>query len=235
MLVNELAEYSEPDEDNPLREALLPEQERHKTALPSALPHRKAVLFCPVPGQVRHLKWWLMKDFVDHVDIMHMYAEMGNDEHTEMQLEFHDSHNHSVFVMTTKVGGTSLNLTTANHAVITEKVWVINNQRQAFARVIRLGQNRVPHTWLLNTGPGGYDNYVSDLHHLSGVAQMKVLYSLMSRSNITTSMIYWILESPENHTKWLTENDDTFHSDELSSLIFKNASSRDASLAIQPT
>jgi len=79
MLVNKHAEYPEPDEDDPSREALLPEQERHKNALPSAPPPQKAVLFCPLPGQVRHLKWWLTKYFADHVDIFHMYAEMSND------------------------------------------------------------------------------------------------------------------------------------------------------------
>jgi len=210
MLVIGHAEYPKPDEDDPLREALLPEQERHENALPSAPPPQKAVLFCPLPGQVRHLKWWLTKYFADHVDIFHMYAEMGNDERTEMQLRFQDSHNPSVFVTTPKVGGTGLNLTAANHAVITQKFWVLNEQREAFARVVRLGQNRVPHTWLLNTGPGGYDNRVSDLHQLSGVAQMRVLHGLMSQPNITTSMIYRILESREDHTKQLKENEDTF-------------------------
>jgi hypothetical protein len=96
--------------------------------------------------------------------------------------------------MTPKVGGTGLDLTAAHHAVITQKFWVLNGQWQAFARVVRLGHYRVPHTWLLNTGPGGYDNRASDLHLLSAVAQMKVLHGLMSRLNITTSMIYRILE-----------------------------------------
>jgi len=145
-----------------------------------------------------------------------MYAEMGTNERTEMQLKFQYSRNPSVFVMTPTVGGTSPNLTAANHAVITQKFWVLNEQRQVFARVVRLGQNRVPHAWLLNTGPGGYDNCVSDLNQLSGVAQMKVLHSLMSRPNITTLMIYRILESCEDHMKQLRENDDTFQSDELS-------------------
>ena len=74
-----------------------------------------------------------------------MYAEMGNDECTEMQLQFHDSRNPSEFVTTPKVGGTGLNPTAANHAVITPKFWVLNKQRQAFAQVVRLGQNRVPY------------------------------------------------------------------------------------------
>ena len=65
-----------------------------------------------------------------------MYSEMGNDERTEMQLKFQDSPNPSVFVTTLKVGRTGLNLTAANHAVITQKFRVSNQQRQAFARVI---------------------------------------------------------------------------------------------------
>jgi len=88
MLVKEPAEYPEPDQDDPSSETLLPEV-RNKNAPPSAPPPQQAVLFCPLPGQVRHLKWWLTKFFVDNVDIFHMYAEMGNDECTEMQLEFH--------------------------------------------------------------------------------------------------------------------------------------------------
>jgi hypothetical protein len=109
-----------------------------------------------------------------------MYAEMGNIERTEMHLKFRDSPNPSVFVTIPKVGGTGLNLTAANHAVITPKFWGWNEQRQVFARVVRLGQNKVPNTWLLNTGPNGYDNRASGLHKLSGVAQMRVLHGLMN-------------------------------------------------------
>jgi len=112
------------------------------------------------------------------------------------------------------VGGTGLHLTAANHAVITQKVWVLNEQQQAFVRVVQLGQNRVPRTWLLNTDPGGYDNRASDLHKPSGVAQMRVLHGLISRLNITMSMIYPTLEAREKYTKRLTEKGDTLQSDE---------------------
>jgi hypothetical protein len=136
LLVNAPAEYPKPDADEASNEALLPEPERYDSALPCAPPPQKTVLFCPLPGQVRHLKWWLTKFFVDHLDIFYMYAEMGNDERTDMQLKFLDSPNPSVFVTTPKVGGTGLNLTAANHAVITQKFWVLNEQQQAFARVV---------------------------------------------------------------------------------------------------
>jgi len=141
MVVNESAEYPEPDEDEASNEALLHKPESLKSTLPRAPPPpQKAVLFCPLPGQVRHWKWWLTKYFADILDIFYMFAEMGNHERTEMQLKFQDSPNPSVFVTTPKVGGTGLNLTAANHAVITQKFWVLNEQRQEFAQVVRLGQ-----------------------------------------------------------------------------------------------
>jgi len=64
---------------------------------------------------------------------------------------------------------------------------------------------------------------------------MEVLHGLMSRLNIMRWMIYLILESREDHTMRLTENGDTVQPDELSSQMVMNASSRYASLDIQPT
>jgi len=93
-----------------------------------------------------------------------MYAEMGIDERTEMQLKYQDQQNPSLFVTTPNMGGTSPNHTAANQAVITQKFWVLNQQWQTFARVFQLGQNRVPHMWLLNMGPGGYDNCACDCY-----------------------------------------------------------------------
>jgi hypothetical protein len=152
--------------------------------------------------------------FADNVDIFHLYAEIGNDECTQMQLKFQYSRNPSLFITTPKVGGTGLNRTAANHAVTTLKFWVLNGQQQAFARVVQLEQNRVPHTRPQNTGPGGYNNRKSDLHQHSGVGQMRVLHGLMSQPNITMSMIYRILSAHEDHTQRLTENGDTLQSDE---------------------
>jgi len=146
MVVNESSEYPEPDKDEASNEALLHKPERLKSTLPRALPPQKVVLFCPLPGQVHHLKWWLTKFLVDNLDILYMFAEMGNDERTEMPLKFQNSPNPSVFVTTPQVGGTGLNLTAADHAVMTQKFWALNEQQQAFAQVVRLGQNRVPHT-----------------------------------------------------------------------------------------
>jgi SNF2 family DNA or RNA helicase len=121
MLVNTAVEYPEPDEDEASNEELLHEHERYQSDLCHAPGLQKAVLFYPLPGQVRHLKWRLKKSFQDHLAILYMYADMGNDERKDMQHKFQDSPNPSAFVTTLKVGGSALNLIAANHAVITQK------------------------------------------------------------------------------------------------------------------
>jgi hypothetical protein len=45
ILVKDPVEYLEPDEDDPLREALLPEHKRHENALPSAPHPQREVVF----------------------------------------------------------------------------------------------------------------------------------------------------------------------------------------------
>jgi hypothetical protein len=106
-----------------------------------------------------------------------------------------------------------LYLTAANHAVRTQVFWILNELCQAFIQVFRLGQNIVPHTWQLNNRPGGYDIRASDLHQLPVVPQIRVVCGLMSQLNITTSMIYRILECREDHTKQLTVYGDVVLSD----------------------
>jgi len=147
-----------------------------------------------------------------------MYAKIGNDEHTEMQWKFQDSWNPSPFVTTSKVGGTGLNLTAAHQAVITQKFWVLNKQQQAFARVVQLRQNRVPHTGSLNARPGGNNNHATEIPQPTGVAQMRVLHSLLSQRRITISMVYQILEPHETNAKQLTENGETLQCNEPSIL-----------------
>jgi hypothetical protein len=146
MLVNAAAEYPEPYHDKASNEALLHELPSNCSALPCAPTPHKAVVFCLLPTQVRHLKWWLTKFFADRLDIFNISVEIGNDEQTEMRRKFQDSPNPLVCVTTPQLGETGINLTAATHVVMTQKFWVLNEQCQAFAWIVRLGQNRVPHT-----------------------------------------------------------------------------------------
>jgi hypothetical protein len=54
MLVKKAVEYPEPDEEEASNMVILHNPESNKCSLPSAPPPQKAVLFCPLPGQVRH-------------------------------------------------------------------------------------------------------------------------------------------------------------------------------------
>jgi hypothetical protein len=159
---------------------ILLSEESNQNAPPSACPPQNVVQFCPLPGQVHHLKWWLTQCFADNEDILHMSAKMCSVERTDIQLKFQEMRNLSVFIPTPTVGGIGMNHTTPNHAVITEKFWVLNELQQAFAQVIQLAQNRVPHTWLLYMGTSGFNYGLSDDHQHSGVAEMRVLHGRMS-------------------------------------------------------
>jgi hypothetical protein len=50
-----------------------------------------------------------------------MYAEMSNDEGTEMQLKFRDSRNPTLLITTLNVCWAGLNPTAGHHAVITQQ------------------------------------------------------------------------------------------------------------------
>jgi len=100
---------------------------------------------------------------------------------------------------------------------MTQKFWVLNEQYQAVAWVVQLGQNRVPHVWLLNMGSGGYDNHVTDHQQHSGVAQIQALPSFMSWPNMNALVVYRIPLYYGNCRKWLTDNGDLLQSDEQSS------------------
>jgi hypothetical protein len=190
-----------------LRESFLPElisgsatvpemDDQPSTGSPvlSPLP-QKAVLFCPLPGQVRHLAWWIHRHFNHDIQVIRMVSEDSADRRSEVMSDFQNSPWCSVFITTTKIGGTGLNLVAANHAVILQKPWVLNEQRQAFGRIVRLGQMRKPHTWLVNTGPNGFDDRVTALHMVNGTTQLRVLHGLMNRPMISKEDVYNVLKT----------------------------------------
>jgi len=126
MVVNTPAEYPEPDEDEVLNNVLQHQSETNNGTLPCTPQFKTVLPFCRLLGEVRHLKWWLTKHFADYFNNFYMYRAMSNKEHTEMQLQFQESPNLSVFVTTPKVSWSGLRQTAANYAVITLKIWVFN-------------------------------------------------------------------------------------------------------------
>jgi len=129
-------------------------------------------IFVPHPHRIHYSKLQLTKCLVNHVDNFLMYVQIGNNECTNMQLQFEDSRNPTVFITSSQVGGVGHCLTAGNHTVISQKFWVLNGQLQAIAQLIGFGQITVPDTWLLNMGPGGGDIHGSDHHWPSSVAEL---------------------------------------------------------------
>ena len=122
------------------------------------------------------------------------------DDRTELMNEFQNTARCAVFLTTMNVGGTGLNFVATNHAVILQKAWVLNEQHQEFCRIVLLGQTRQPHGWLLNVDPGGYDDRVTQLHHRSGQAQMRILHGVMNRPDITPEDVYNMLQIRKEET-----------------------------------
>jgi hypothetical protein len=92
---------------------------------------------CPLRGQVDQLKWWFPYCFAEHVNIFHMYVEMGNDEWMLMQHKLNTSCNACALKTTPNLGGTHLYLTATISAVMTQKILEWKKQRQASGRGAR--------------------------------------------------------------------------------------------------
>lgn len=130
-----------------------------------------------------------------------------------MQLHFHNLLNPSLFVPTPTVGRTDLIWNAAYEAELSKKFGVLNEQHLTFAWIFQLGQNRVPYTWQLNTGPICCDNQICDLHLHFCVAQTTVQYGLQSHQNIKMSIIDCNRDSGQVYTLPLTDHGDNFQLD----------------------
>ena len=124
-----------------------------------------------------------------------MVSEDSTNRCSKVLSDFQNSPWCSIFITTTKIGGTRYNLVAANHVVILQKPWVLNEQWQAFGWIVQLGQMRKPHTWLVNTGPNGFDDRVTALHMVNGTTQLHILHGLMNHLIIIKEDIYNILNT----------------------------------------
>jgi hypothetical protein len=121
---------------------------------------------------------------------------------------------------------------------IAEKSRVLNEQNHYVAPPVLHGQNCVAYLSLLNRTCGSYDYQLSDLHKYTGVAQMIVLYCLLTPPNLIILMISSILLSHQNHPKWLAEHQGLLLLDqdgEQYSSNIRMVKSRQSSIHHQPT
>jgi hypothetical protein len=137
----------------------------------------KAVIFAPLPGQAWYVHWHLstfhsgLKSFIYH-------AGIPRTKRDELLNEFSSADAPAALVLTPALGGTGLNLVAANHVVILQRFWVLNEQRQAIGRIDRLGQQRTPTAWVLHC-VGSVDDRAEELHILRAVYEARVMHGLI--------------------------------------------------------
>lgn len=69
----------------------------------------------------------------------------------------------AALILTPALGGTGLNLVAANHVLIIQKFWNLNEQRQAVVQIHRIGQMWTPKAWSPHC-EGGVDDRAEELH-----------------------------------------------------------------------
>ena len=137
----------------------------------------EAVIFVPLPGQAWYVHWHLqtfhpgLKTFICH-------SLMSRPKRDELLNEFSSVNAPAALVLTPALGGTGLNLVAANHVVILQKFWLLNEQRQAIGRIDRLGQKRTPTAWVLHS-VGSVDDRAEKLHILRAVYEARVMHGLI--------------------------------------------------------
>ena len=103
----------------------------------------KAIIFTPLPGEVAFVNWYL-KTFHRGLKTFLFYSGLTQEEHSVLIEEFSSIESPAVLVLTPALGATGLNLDAANHVLILQRFWTMNEQRQAIGRIDRLGQKRKP-------------------------------------------------------------------------------------------
>jgi SNF2 family DNA or RNA helicase len=156
----------------------------------------KAVLFCPLPGQTHLVDWWF-RTYHPRIQSFLLAAGQATQERTDVINAFSDWPEPAVLVLTPALGGTGLNLTAADHVVIMQKFWCLNEQRQAVARVHRLGQPREPTAWVLHV-KGGIDDRAQELQTANGVFEARMMHGLMG-TDISYNMLMSVISARMAH------------------------------------
>jgi len=137
----------------------------------------KVVIFAPLPGQASYVNWFLRTFHAGIHSILYHSGVPSRDRDRLLQ-EFASVDRPAALILTPSLGGTGLNLVAANHVIIMQKFWNLNEQRQAVARIHRIGQMRTPKAWILHC-EGGVDDRVAELHQSRGKFEAQVMHGLI--------------------------------------------------------
>lgn len=139
----------------------------------------KAVIFTPLPGQSWFV-FWFLKTFHQGLKPFIFHSGLPRPVRDQLIEEFSSTTSPAALVLTPAVGGTGLNLVSANHVVIMQKFWVLNEQRQAMGRIDRLGQKRTPNIWILHC-VGSVDDRAEELHVMRASYEARIMHGLLGQ------------------------------------------------------
>ena len=94
----------------------------------------------------------------------------------------------AALVLTPALGATGLNLVAANHVVILQKFWTLNEQRQAIGRIHLLEQKREPTAWILHC-KNSIDDRAEELHMSRAVYEARIMHGLIGESISYTDLV----------------------------------------------
>lgn len=124
-------------------------------------PKPKVVISTGLPRQADLVEDWL-KQVVRDFSVYRLEMKKSSEECAEQTTMFENDRGLAALGSTGVVGGKGLNLQSANHVVLLQKYWNLNDMRQAIARVWRLGQKRLSRAWVLHCY--GFDHKARELH-----------------------------------------------------------------------
>ena len=116
----------------------------------------KVVIFAPLPGQASYVNW-ILRTFQAGIHSILYHAGVASRDRDTLLQEFASVDTPVALIHTPPLGGTGLNLVAANHIIILQKFWNLNEQHQAVVRIHHIGQRRTPKAWILYC-EGGVDD-----------------------------------------------------------------------------
>ena len=139
----------------------------------------KVVIFAPLPGQACYVNWYL-RAFHPNIHSILYHSGISSGERDRLIQEFSSVDRPAALILTPTLGGTGLNLVAANHVIIMQKFWNLNEQRQAVARIHRIGQSRAPKAWILHC-ERGVDDRAEELHQSRGKFEARIMHGLIGQ------------------------------------------------------
>jgi hypothetical protein len=139
----------------------------------------KVVIFAPLPGQASYVNWFL-RTFHAGIHSILYHSGVASRDRDRLLQEFASVDRPAALILTPALGGTGLNLVAANHVIIMQKFWNLNEQRQAVARIHRIGQRRTPKAWILHC-EGGVDDRAEELHQNRGKFEARIMHGLIGQ------------------------------------------------------